>query len=80
MSPRIELSGDAISVVARGYRLEVDSHRPVARLTDSDGGSPIRLFLLAALDTDRGLDGTLTHGAARIEEDQEACTLTFMQD
>ena len=81
MSLRIERSGDATSVVARGYHLELDPRRPVGRLTEPDGGAPIRLFLLAALDTDRGLDGTLTHGAARVqEEDGETCTLAFPQD
>ena len=80
MSPWIERSGDAISVVARDYRLKLDPRRPVGRLTEPDGGAPIRLFLLAALDTDRGLDGTLTHGAAQIQEDGATCTLAFPQD
>ena len=37
----------------------------------------MRLSLLAALDTDGGLDGTLAHGPARVEEREGGGTIDF---
>ncbi|HJP71410.1 MAG TPA: hypothetical protein VJ975_06800 [Candidatus Limnocylindria bacterium] len=58
---------DAVVVEADAYRLEVWTQQPMARLYPAGGGDPMRLMLLAALDTDRGADGTARVASPTIE-------------
>ena len=74
---RITNGDGGVLVEAEAYRLHVDPKEPIAHLTDGEGGSPMRLSLLAALDTDGGLDGTLAHGPARVEEREGGGTIDF---
>jgi hypothetical protein len=59
MTPSLRHDDDRLVVESRRYRLAVDRAHPVAVLSEPDGSQPIRLMLLAALDSDRGLDGTV---------------------
>lgn len=79
MRPTLEPVDGRLVVGASQYRLEVDPEQPIAVLSEPDGSDPMRLFLLAALDTDRGLDGTLGHQAPEVAEDDAGWTLTFEQ-
>jgi hypothetical protein len=74
---RSEVRGDEIVVETSAYRLVVDRTHPVARFSEADGRGPMRLFLLTAMDSDRGLDSTLSLGPASVEEDDGAITITF---
>jgi len=58
----------AIHIETGKYRLEVDGVQPVTRLTWGDEQPPTWLMLLAQLDSDRGLDGTLRCQAPRVTE------------
>ncbi len=73
----IREGGDGISVETNAYRLQVDAVQPVARLTDAGGSDPIRLFLLAGLDSDHGLDGTVAVSPPRLERDAGGCLLSY---
>lgn len=74
---RVEDGPDRITVETAAYRLEVDRANPVARLTDPAGGQPMRLMLLAALDSDRGLDGTLAMAPPVLAETPDGCAVTI---
>lgn len=65
---RVSTDGGGVVVGAETYRLDVHPTQPVARLTDADGRALWRLFLLAALDTDRGFDATLAVDAPKVTE------------
>ena len=58
------------------YRLEVSSTQPMARLVPA-GADPMRLMLLAALDTDGGADGTLRVAPPTVEHADGAAVLTL---
>ena len=79
MSVRVARGADGIAVETSAYRLAVDPVLPSASLTDPAGGAPIRLLLLAALDTEEGLDGTLTHGPPEVTEVDGGCLVTAPQ-
>ena len=79
MSVRLQRSEAGTVVETDAYRLELDAVDPRARLVRADGSAPMSLFLLAALDTDRGLDGTVLHHEPAIEEADDAVVLTFEQ-
>jgi hypothetical protein len=67
---------DAVIVETDAYRLEVSSTEPMARLVPA-GADPMRLMLLAALDTDRGADGTLRIAPPTVEQADGAAVLTL---
>lgn len=69
MRPRLDRDGDALVVSGETYRLELDAIRPLARLTTPDGGPAMRLMLLSALDTNRGLDGTVALGSPEVTDE-----------
>ena len=66
-----------VLIEADAYRLAIDAAQPVAHLADAAGAPTMRLSLLAALDTDRGLDGTVAHGPPRVERTNEGCEVAF---
>ncbi len=66
-----------VVVEADAYRLSIDAAQPFARLADAASAAPMRLSLLAALDTDRALDGTAAHGPPRVERSAEGCEVAF---
>jgi hypothetical protein len=67
----------AITVEAGAYRLEVSTTQPMARLHPAAGGEPLRLMLLAAVDSDAGADGTLRVAAPSVERGDGECLLTM---
>lgn len=79
MSVRLHSSDRGIAVETDVYRLDVDPVDPRARLVRADGSAPISIVLLAALDADHGLDGTVLHQAPAIQESAQAVVLTFEQ-
>lgn len=71
-------TGDARVVVETdAYRLEIALSNPVAWLHDRTGAQPMRLMLLAALDSDGGQDGTLAVAGPVVEEVDGACIVTI---
>lgn len=66
---------EAITVETSAYRLEVGTRQPTARLHPAGGGDPLRLMLLAALDSDAGADGTLRVASPRVERRDDECLL-----
>jgi hypothetical protein len=74
---RWEAGDDEIAVETSAYRLVVDRAHPVARFTASDGRGPMRLFLLTGLDSDRGLDSTLSVGPVSADGKDGAVTITI---
>lgn len=68
---------EAVTVQAATYRLEASLAHPVALVFDRDGTESMRLMLLAALDTDRGLDGTLAVGQPSVERGERGAALTW---
>ena len=70
---------DGIVVETDSYRLRVDRALPVAELSEPDGANPMRLFLLASLETERGMDGTLTHGPPTVEPFDGGATISSEQ-
>jgi hypothetical protein len=79
VSVRVNRSDQQTVVETDTYGLELDPLEPRARLVRADGSAPVSLFLLAALDTDRGLDGTVMHHAPTIAETDGGVVLTFEQ-
>jgi hypothetical protein len=79
VSVRLHRSDQQTVVETDAYRLELDPVDPRARLTRADGSAPMSLFLLAALDSDRGLDGTVLHHAPSIAESAKEVVITFEQ-
>ncbi len=75
MRPRVERSEAGISVEADTYRLDIRRGEPIATLVAVDGSAPMRLFLLAALDTDRGLDGTVACAEPDVVEADDGVTI-----
>src|SRR5687768_18419098 len=73
----IHEGADGISVETGAYRLRLDPVQPVARLTDAAGGDPLRLFLLAGLDSDHGLDCTVAVSAPRLQQTAGGCVLSY---
>ena len=74
---RVRRIDGALHIETGSYRLEVDEHQPIARLSDPVGGQRMQLMLLASLDSDRGLDGTLSSGAPRVEEADRHASVTL---
>ena len=74
---KVRQQPDAIEVETDAYRLEVWIRQPIARLHPAGGEPPMRLMLLAALDSDRGLDGTLAVGPPTVEEADGGCVVTL---
>lgn len=74
---KIHEGTDGIRVVTGAYELRVDPNQPVARLTDAGGGDAMRLFLLAGLDSDHGLDGTVAVIGPRLEQGAGGCVLSY---
>ncbi|HEX7195305.1 MAG TPA: hypothetical protein VF364_00570 [Candidatus Limnocylindria bacterium] len=74
---RVRHDGGQVLIETDTYRLEIDAAQPIARLADANGAPVMRLSLLAALDSDRGLDGTVTHGPPRVERTADGCEVTF---
>ena len=70
---------DGVIVQTDAYRLHVDPALPIAELAEPDGTYPARLFLLAALETERGMDGTLAHGGPRVERSEATATIACEQ-
>ncbi len=66
-----------VRIDTKAYRLAVDGAQPLARLADAAGEASMRLSLLAALDADRGLDGTVAHGPPRVDRTAEGCEIAF---
>ncbi len=69
MSPVLARSDGRITVDARSYRLAMRLDDPIADVTALDGTLPMRLFLLSALDTDRGHDGTVACAAPEVTQE-----------
>ena len=74
---KVRQQPDAIEVETDAYRLEVWIRQPIARLHPAGGEPPMGLMLLAALDSDRGLDGTLAVGPPTVEEADGGCVVTL---
>jgi hypothetical protein len=70
---------DGFVVETDAYRLRVDQELPVAELSEPDGANPMRLFLLASLETERGMDGTLTHGPPTVVRFEGGATIAADQ-
>jgi len=71
-------SGESGIVVTTGaYRLEVERANPVAWLSDGSGARPMRLMLLAGIDSHLGQDGTLSVAAPALDDSDGACTITL---
>ncbi len=67
-----------VTVETDAYRLEVHPTQPTARLSQPDGTNPMQLFLLAGLDSDAGLDGSLAVGAPQVTHETDgACEIAF---
>lgn len=76
---RISEDGGVVVVETDAYRLRVDPALPEAELSEPDGASPMRLLLLAAIETEHGLDGTLAHGAPVVTRSAEGATIVSAQ-
>ena len=75
MSLAIDQEAGRITLTAPSYRLVMGMDEPIARLTATDGSNPMRLFLLAALDTDGGLDGTVACAVPEVGEEADGVTV-----
>ena len=77
MTVQLREGPDTIVIETDAYRLEVSRQQPMARLHPAGEVHPMRLMLLAALDSDRGLDGTLAVGPPTAEERDGTCVVTL---
>ncbi len=74
---RVRRADGALQLETDAYHLALDEVGPRATLSDAHRGAATQLMLLASLDTDRGLDGTLGGEPLRVEETADAVTVSF---
>lgn len=74
---RVRRGDGAIHVQTKAYRLEVSDGQPIARLWWDGQALPTELMLLASLDSDAGLDGTLACAPAAVQETGGAALVTI---
>ncbi len=73
----VEHLDDRLVVHAKTYRMEVSRAQPMARLYTDASPRPMPLMLLTAVDSDRGLDGTLAVGEPAVEAGDGQATISI---
>ena len=74
---QVRRADGAVQIQTDAYRLELSDGQPLARLWWDGEELPAQLMLLASLDSDRGLDGTLSCSTAAVEEADGGALVTL---